>query len=158
MRVLSIDPGYDRVGIAVLEKKANGKNELLYSTCITTSAGHPFELRLKHIGTELGTIITSHEPTVCATETLYFHSNQKTALLVAEARGVIRYSAALYNLPIFEYTPLQIKQAVTGNGRADKKQVMDMVKLLLPIKKEIRFDDEFDAIAIGITCLASERA
>lgn len=157
MRVLAIDPGYARVGVAIVTREEGGKEKLVFSTCIETPHTEAFEKRLAYIGEEIEHIIKQYTPDSCALERLYFHSNQKTALLVAEACGVIRYTAARHKLPIFEYTPLQIKNAVTGDGRGDKKQIMRMVRQLISIEKTIKYDDEFDAIAIGLTCLASER-
>lgn len=157
MKVLAIDPGYERVGVAIVSREKHGRDELIFSTCIETSRTEPFEKRLRSIGDELERIIKEYSPDSCALERLYFHSNQKTALLVAEACGVARYTAARHELPVYEYTPLQIKNAVSGDGRGDKKQIMYMVRQLISIKKPIKRDDEFDAIAIGLTCLASER-
>ena len=155
--MLAIDPGYERVGVAIVARENHGRDKLVFSTCIETSRNEPFEKRLRSIGDELEHIIKKYSPDSCALERLYFHSNQKTALLVAEACGVARYTAARHELPIYEYTPLQIKNAVTGDGRGDKKQVIHMVRQLISIEKPIKYDDEFDAIAIGLTCLASER-
>ena len=157
MKVLAIDPGYERVGIAILEKDADKKDQLIYSDCFKTSSKIPFHERLLLIGNELERIIERHTPTACAIEKLYFNTNQKTGLLVSEARGMMIYVAVKNGLSIFEYTPLQIKSAVTGYGRGDKKQVITMVHQLIEISKEIQYDDEYDAIAIGLTCLASEK-
>lgn len=157
MRVLSVDPGYERLGIAIVEQKKGGKEELIYSNCFRTSKDILFEERLLKIGESVEEVIQKYSPDVFASESLFFTKNQKTALLVAGARGVLLYVATKNNLPIFEYTPLQIKIAVTGYGRSDKLQVTDMVKRLIDIKKEIKLDDEYDAIAVGLTCLASEK-
>jgi len=157
MRVLAVDPGYDRLGVAVVAHGPNRRDELLFSDCVKTSRDQPLELRLVTIGSQLETLLTQYAPDACALERLYFHSNKKTALSVAEAMGVVRYIAAKHKLSTYEYTPLQVKTAVTGDGRADKRQVMHMVGQLVPIKKPIRYDDEFDAIAVGLTCLAHER-
>lgn len=158
MRVLSIDPGYDRIGFAVLEKTARGAKEtLLHSECVVTSRRDPFEIRLKEAGNAMEKLVQTFSPNACAIEKLYFVSNKKTAMGVAEARGVFLFLAARHNLPLFEYTPLQIKSAVTGNGHSDKKQVTAMVHRLISIEKHIQYDDEYDAIAIGITCLASQK-
>lgn len=154
MRVLAIDPGFERVGIAVLEKK-DRKEILLYSSCFKTSSKLPFEERLLLIGKELGRIVGLYKPEALAIETLFFNSNQKTAMRVAEARGVIIYTAVSRGLTLHEYTPLQVKIAVTGYGKADKKQVSFMAQKLLGIAGDAKHDDETDAIALGITCLAS---
>lgn len=157
MRVFAIDPGYERVGIAVLEKNSQNKEILLYSDCFKTDPKLFFSERLCLIGKELERVIKKYTPTALAIEKLFFNTNQKTGLLVSEARGVMLYVAERNKLSIYEYTPLQIKIAVTGNGRGDKQQVIAMVKQLILIEKDIKYDDEFDAIAIGLTCIASER-
>lgn len=155
MRVLAIDPGFERVGIAVLEKK-DGKEVLLYSDCFKTSSKLPFENRLLLIGEELARIIETYKPGAAAVETLFFNSNQKTAMRVAEARGVIIHTSVSRGLALCEYTPLQIKIAVTGYGKADKEQVSFMTQKLLGMAGAAKHDDETDAIALGITCLASQ--
>src|SRR3989344_4615624 len=162
MRILAIDPGFGRMGVAVLESLAGEKVPLVrYSTCITTNPKGALKDRLFSIGSELERIITAHSPQTLAIEKLFFAANQKTALSVAEARGVALYESARRGLSVFEYTPLQIKTAVTGYGGAPKQQVADMVMKLVrfaPQKGKTRArkigDDEFDAIATGITHLA----
>jgi crossover junction endodeoxyribonuclease RuvC len=156
MKILSIDPGFERVGIAVIEKIPKEKDSLVYSNCFKTSAKLPFADRLTLIGNELETIIKKYKPEFLAIEKLYFTTNQKTAMGVAEARGVIIYTANRNGLKIFEYTPPQIKVAVTGYGKADKNMVISMVPKLIEMKKQTQSDDELDAIAIGLTCLACE--
>ena len=157
MRILAIDPGYERVGIAIIEKNPGERKEtLLYSDCFKTSAKLAFVTRLTHIGQELERLIDEYQPQALAIETLFFSNNQKTAMRVSEARGVMIYTMASRSLPVHEYTPLQIKIAVTGHGKSDKKQVIAMTPRLIDIKKEIAHDDEYDAIAIGLTCIASE--
>jgi crossover junction endodeoxyribonuclease RuvC len=156
-RILAIDPGYERLGIAILEKNLGDKKEtLLYSDCFKTSAKLAFVTRLAHIGKELERLIDEFQPRALSIETLFFSNNQKTAMRVSEARGVIIYTMSSRGLPVHEYTPLQIKIAVTGHGKSDKEQVIAMVPRLIDIKKEIAHDDEYDAIAIGLTCMASE--
>lgn len=145
-RVLAIDPGFERLGIAILEK-----NKLIYSDCFKTSPKETFYRRLEKIGAEIERVITEYSPTACAIETLFFKNNQKTAMHVAEARGVVAYEAAKKGLLIHEYTPLEIKIAITSHGRSDKEQIMFMVPKLIKIDKKIEHDDEFDAIAVGIT-------
>ena len=157
MRVLAIDPGYERLGIAVLEKNASGKEILLFSECFQTPKTSPFVERLHMVGIEIRKIIKEYSPQGVAIESLFFTNNQKTAMHVAEVRGVIMYEAMGHKLKFAEYTPGQIKNAVTGDGRADKKQIFSMVPKLVKIDKKIAFDDEYDAIAIGITFLASLR-
>jgi len=155
-RVLAVDPGYERVGVAVLEK-SDGKEVLLYSDCFKTSAKDEFPKRLAKIGFEIKRLIKKFSPNTLAIETLLFNSNQKTAMKVSEARGAMICIAKMADLEIHEYTPLQIKNAITGYGRADKSQVEMMTRQLIEIKKENIIDDEMDAIAIGLTALASVR-
>jgi crossover junction endodeoxyribonuclease RuvC len=154
MRVLALDPGYERLGIAVLEKKVGEKDLLIFSECFQTPKTSPFVDRLHAVGVELNKIIEKYSPNGIAIESLFFTNNQKTAMHVAEVRGVIMYETINHKLEFAEYTPAQIKIAVTGDGRADKKQIFSMVTRLVKIDKEIKFDDEYDAIAIGITFLA----
>jgi len=156
MKILAIDPGFERVGIAVLEKKPKQKDIVVYSACFKTSAKIPFHERLTAIGTEIEKIIKKHKPIALAIEKLYFTTNQKTVMGVAEARGVIIYSASRNGLHIFEYTPPQIKVAVTGYGKASKDMVMSMIPKLITMGTLSNSDDELDAIAIGITCFACE--
>jgi len=151
-RVIAIDPGYERCGVAVLEKQ-QGKDVVLYSECIRTSVTLPFSERLLGVGEGISRIIDAWKPDALALETLYFSKNQKTAIAVAESRGVATYAAACAGLPLFEYSPGAIKVAVTGVGNADKKQVMVMVPKLVHLIKTDLIDDEYDAIAIGITHL-----
>lgn len=155
MRVLALDPGYERLGIAVLEKEIGGKEQLIFSECFQTPKTSLFTNRLHAVGVELCKIIKEYSPEAVAIESLFFTNNQKTAMHVAEVRGVIMYEAMNHKLQFAEYTPGQIKIAVTGDGRADKKQIFSMVSRLVKIDKEIKFDDEYDAIAIGITFLAA---
>ena len=156
MKIIAIDPGYERLGIAIVEKQ-NGKETALFSTCATTDKNLPHSERLAAIGEAVQDAIRKWKPGALAIETLFLFSNQKTAMKVAEARGVILYEAASAGLPVFEYTPLQIKIAVTGYGRSDKRQVTEMVHKLLLLPPKKRLDDEYDALAIGLTCLATLR-
>jgi crossover junction endodeoxyribonuclease RuvC len=157
MRILAIDPGFERVGIAIIEKTNLKKDLLIFSECFKTSAKIPFCERLKNIGLELENIIKKYKPVALAIEKLYFTTNQKTVMGVSEARGVMVYTASKNSLDVFEYTPPQIKIAVTGYGKASKDMVMSMVPKLIDINKDIKSDDELDAIAIGLTCLACEK-
>ena len=159
MKILSIDPGYERVGISILEKISNGSGgeKLIYSDCFKTSAELPFLERLQLVGDEVERVIKKHKPSVFAIEKLFFNTNQKTATMVSEVRGALIYIALKNKIKVYEYTPLQIKVAVCGDGHGDKKQVVAMVKNLIKIEKEIKYDDEYDAIAVGLTCFASER-
>lgn len=157
MKILSIDPGFERVGIAVIEKTNLKKDKLVYSECFKTSAKIPFHERLTLIGNKVEEVIKKYKPKVLAIEKLYFTTNQKTVMGVSEARGVIIYSASRNGLNIFEYTPPQIKVAVTGYGKASKEMVMSMVPKLIEVDSGVNSDDELDAIAIGLTCLACEK-
>ncbi len=157
MKILAIDPGFERIGIAIIERKLKEKDTLIYSACFKTSAKIPFHKRLTAIGIEIERVVKKYKPQALAIEKLYFTTNQKTVMGVAEARGVIIYSASRNDMDIFEYTPPQIKVAVTGYGRASKDMVMRMVPKLIKMDITINSDDELDAIAIGLTCLACER-
>jgi crossover junction endodeoxyribonuclease RuvC len=157
MKILAIDPGFERVGIAIIEKTNLNKDKLVFSVCFKTSAKIPFHERLRNIGLEVESVIKKYKPEALAIEKLYFTTNQKTVMGVAEARGAIIYVASKNGLSIFEYTPPQIKVAVAGYGKASKDMIMSMVPKLIDIKNEINSDDELDAIAIGLTCLACEK-
>lgn len=152
--ILGIDPGYEKVGIAVIEKGATKKESVLFSGCIRTDKDLPHNERLLSIAHNFSEIIKTFKPHHLGIETLFFNANQKTAMPVAEARGVILYKATENNLTIHEFSPPQIKLAVTGDGRADKKQIKNMVERLLKIEKRRREDDEFDALAIALTVSA----
>lgn len=154
MRILAIDPGYERLGIAILEKEECQKELVLFSDCFQTSPKDTHSERLLKIGEYLETVIEKYSPKLLAIETLFFNTNQKTATKVSEARGLMLYCASRKGLMVFEYSPPQIKVAVTGYGRSDKKAVTMMVKNLIVIEKEIKFDDEYDAIAVGLTHFA----
>jgi crossover junction endodeoxyribonuclease RuvC len=153
MRIIAIDPGYERLGIAILEKET-GKEKLIFSECFTTSIKEKHENRLKLIGAEIERVIKKYQPEAMGIETLFFKTNAKTAMKVSEARGIMLYEAAKNNLNILEFTPLQIKVAVTGYGKSDKDQVTEMVKRLIKIENPIKYDDEYDAIAVGLTFFA----
>jgi crossover junction endodeoxyribonuclease RuvC len=153
MRVLAIDPGYDRLGIAVLEKQ-NGKEKVLYSNCFETGRDEELSDRFLFLGKEIERLIAEFNPTALGIETLFFNKNQKTAIGVAQARGIIMYLAKVSGCTVYEFGPQEIKVAVTGYGKSDKKAVIDMVKRLIPDIKTDALDDEYDAIAVGITCLA----
>lgn len=153
MRVLAIDPGYDRLGVAVIEFQ-NGREVLLLSTCIETDRTQSLPKRLADLGTQLTTIITDQLPDTLAIETLFFNQNQKTGIAVAQARGVVIYLAQAAGCSVYEFGPQEIKVAVTGYGKSDKQAVTSMIKRLIPSVPSQAHDDEYDAIAIGITCLA----
>jgi len=155
MRILGIDPGYERLGIAVIEKEKGGKEEVLYSDCFKTSATLPHPERLLLIGTEVERVISEFHPEALAIETLFFNTNQKTAMHVSEARGTILYAARKNGLVVYEYTPAAIKMAVTGYGKSGKEEMIKMVRLLVRVRSDIKHDDEYDAIAAGLACFAS---
>ncbi len=156
MVVLGIDPGYERLGIAIVEKKPEDKvGLLLYSSCFKTSSTLPFEDRLQLLGEEVERVIEQFQPNILSIEKLFFNSNQKTATNVAEARGVIIYEAKRALLEVFQFTPLQVKTSLSGYGRASKDQLTKMVNLLIKIDKKISYDDEYDAIALCLTYLAN---
>lgn len=158
MKIISIDPGYERLGIAVIEKSLKQKEVLVFSECFKTSAKLPHHERLTLIGNRIKEVIHIYKPEQMATEKLFFSGNQKTALLVSEARGVILYVGSSLSLDIYEYTPISIKIAITGYGRSEKRQIIEMVKKLIVVPKEKSSDDEFDAIAIGLTHFATNRS
>lgn len=155
--ILAIDPGYERLGIAVI-KKQGSKETLLFSECFHTPKEKTHGERLAMLALEVEKVIAEFAPDDLAIETLFFNDNTKTAIKVAEARGVVIAVAAKAGLTVYEYGPLQIKIAVTGYGRSAKDAVITMVKRLIaiPEKKKI-VDDEFDAIAVGLTHGASKR-
>ncbi len=149
MRILGIDPGYAIVGYSVIDYIGN-KFNLITSGAVLTDAGVSFPLRLEKIYRDLEEIIKTYKPDAMSVEELFFNNNAKTAIDVAQARGVILVVGRLNNLPTYEYTPLQIKQAVAGYGRADKIQVQRMVKMILKVEKLPKLDDITDSMAIAI--------
>lgn len=157
MIILAIDPGFERLGIAVIEKTAGQKETLLHSECFKTSPKLPHYERLAFIQTKFLEIIHTYKPECLAIETLLFSNNTTTAMPVAEVRGVLLANASLEGLHIYEYNPNTIKVAVTGHGRADKSQVAHMVTRLIDTKDKKMIDDELDAIAIGLTFFAIEK-
>lgn len=148
--ILGIDPGYGRLGLAVIEK-GKDKETVLFSNCIETDRSENIYDRFKIIGQEISSIIKKYNPNELAMESLFVAKNQKTAMRVAEVRGIIIYEAVKNNIPIFEYTPLQIKSAITGDGTSDKTRIIKMIHLLVKIPKKISLDDEYDAIAVALT-------
>ncbi len=149
MIILGIDPGYAIVGVGVIEYKAN-KFKVIDYGAITTSKDDDFNDRLLQIHSRLTKIIAAYKPQAMAIEKLYFNTNATTAIGVAEARGVCILAAKQANMNIAEYTPLQVKQAVTGYGKADKKQVQEMTKMLLNLESVPKPDDTADALAMAI--------
>lgn len=150
MRILGIDPGFGRIGIAVIDV-IDHKETYVYSECFETSPKESFHQRLKMIGEKIHTVSTQWKPDAASIETLFFKNNQKTVMQVAEARGVIVYELLKNNIPVFEYSPLQLKMALTGFGKAEKSQVAFMTEKLLHLEKSTRIDDELDALALALT-------
>lgn len=154
LRVLAIDPGFDRLGIAVVEGDPS-RPTYVWSECVEPPKG-PRAERLAHVFLETTKTIRAYAPHVLALETLFFSTNKKTALGVAEARGAVLSAAGRAGLSVVEYAPQHVKLAVTGYGNADKRAIALMVPKLLSLpKKARRRDDEFDALALGIAALAS---
>ena len=152
MRILAIDPGYDRLGIAVIEGDPS-RPALLMSACVEPKKGAR-EDRLAEVSDAITKTIQEYAPNALAIETLFFSINKKTAIGVAEARGAILAAAGLASLPVIECSPQQVKIASTGHGGATKAAVAAMIPRLVSLPKKKRRDDELDAIAIGITALA----
>lgn len=154
-RVLGIDPGYGRLGLALIEKK-NGKETLIYSTCLESAKTMPFPLRLAYLGEEVEKLIEQEKPNAISLEKLFLVKNQKTGGQVAEVRGMLLYLVAQAGLgeSLFEFTPREIKTAVVGYGGASKEQVAQMVGRLITLPPKKMLDDEIDAIAVALTALA----
>lgn len=150
MRILGIDPGTGILGFGVIEADAKGKAKLLDGGVIRTPVKHPDAERLLIIYNELKQVIEEFKPTVMVVEKLFFAQNVTTAMTVAQARGVVLLLGMINKLEVFEYTPLQIKQALTGYGRADKKQMQEMVRVILGLKTVPQPDDCADALAAAI--------
>lgn len=149
MRILGVDPGFAITGYSIIDYIGN-KFKLVDSGAVTTPAKMSFPLRLSKIYTDLGEIIDKYKPEAVAVEELFFNNNVKTAINVAQARGIILVVGCQKQIPTFEYTPLQVKQAVVGYGRADKIQVQKMVKTILKVDKLPKLDDITDSMAIAI--------
>lgn len=149
MRILGIDPGYAIVGFGVVDYAGANFAPIEYGA-ILTEAHTPFTERLCNIDTDMQEILRRYEPDCMAIERLYFTTNQKTAIDVAQARGILVLAAAQKGIPVYEYTPLQVKQAVVGYGKAEKRQVMDMTRRILRLEQIPKPDDAADALAIAI--------
>ncbi|MBE6781478.1 MAG: crossover junction endodeoxyribonuclease RuvC [Ruminococcaceae bacterium] len=149
MVILGVDPGYAIVGFGVVSYNANRFSVIEYGA-VTTDAGVRFTSRLEKIYDEFCEIISRTKPDALSIEKLFFNTNTTTAIDVAQARGVILLAATRHNIPVFEYTPLQVKSSVTGYGRAEKKQVMDMIKNILRLEKIPKPDDTADALALAV--------
>lgn len=155
MRVLAIDPGYDRLGLAVVEGDPS-RPTLITSTCLVPDQEERSS-RLAEIAATVAEAITTHQPDILGIETLFFGINKKTALGVAEARGAVLATAGLAKLPVIECSPQEVKLSVTGHGAADKKAIAHLLPRLIALPEKKRLDDELDAIAIGITALTMSR-
>ena len=156
MRILGIDPGFAITGYSIIDYQGN-KFKLIDSGAVLTKAGESFPLRLTKIYDEITEIINTYKPDAISVEELFFNNNVKTAINVAQARGVILTVGCKNNIPTYEYTPLQIKQAVAGYGRADKIQVQKMVKTILNVDKLPKLDDTTDSMAAAICHAHSAR-
>lgn len=156
MIILGIDPGYAITGYGVIEYTGN-HFKLITSGAVETKAGVPLPQRLAKIYDDVSMLIDEYKPDAISIEELFYHSNAKTVIGVAQGRGNVLTVAAKKNIPIYEYTPLQVKQAVVGYGRADKKQVQMMVKALLKLDNIPKLDDTTDAMAIAICHAHSSR-
>lgn len=154
MIILGIDPGTATTGYGVLES-VNGNLKMIATGCVLTDKGLEMPDRLNLIGDEIRTLIRKFGPEVMAIEELFFFKNKKTVISVGQARGVAVFIGKSEGVDIHEYTPLQVKQAVTGYGRADKKQVQLMVKNILKLKEIPKPDDAADALAVAICCASS---
>ncbi len=148
--ILGIDPGFGRVGYGIVKKDAKGEWRMVVFGCIETSAKKSFVERIAEIHEELEKIIKEYKPTRMAVEELFFFKNVKTAIEVGQARGVILLTGVENHLPIDEFTPLQVKQAITGYGRAEKVQMQKVVKMILGMKEDIKSDDAADALAVAL--------
>lgn len=149
MRILGIDPGYATIGYGIIEYD-NFRFKTIAYGAVTTTPDKVFSDRLCDIYNDISTLINEYKPDSFSIEKLYFNTNTTTAIDVAQARGVILLAARKAGLDIFEYTPLQVKQSITGYGRAEKHQVMEMVKNLLQLKSVPKPDDTADALALAI--------
>ena len=153
MIILGIDPGIATTGFGIIEK-TKGENKVVDFGCIITKPGMPDGERLKILSNELNKLLKKHQPKVMAVENIFFFKNLKTAMPVSQAKGVILLSAAKKKIPVYEFSPLQVKMAVTGYGKAEKKQVQKMVFNLLnleePKDKNKRKDDAADALGIAL--------
>jgi len=151
-RIAGIDPGFDRIGMAIIEGE-RGREKLVYSCSIITPRKEKHEKRLVFLAREVKKIVKKFKPEMFAVEKLFFNQNITNALKVAEARGVILLIAGEFGLPVYEYSPQEIKATITGYGKAQKKQLMLLISkiIFLPTKRDKMLDDEYDAIAVALT-------
>lgn len=155
-RILGIDPGTSRMGFGIIEIDKISTN-LVDAGVITTSVNQSDSLRLKIIYDDLAEIITANQPTVISVEKLFFAKNVTNAMTVSQARGVVLLLAEMHGLVLYEFTPLQIKQALTGYGRAQKHQIQSMVKVMLGLKNIPKPDDCADALAAALVCAKTQK-
>ena len=156
MRVIGIDPGVAITGYGIIDENGSEYN-YLDSGCVRTPKDLNSASRLKDIHDFIFDLVSNYGPQALAVEKLFFSKNVRTAFQVGEARGVIILVAARCNVELFEYTPLQIKQAVAGYGKAEKKQVQKMVQMLLKLSHNLQVDDEADALAVALCHLQNRR-
>lgn len=156
-RILGIDPGTGILGFGVIDVDARGQATLVDAGVIRTPAHQADSDRLLTIFTELQEIISELKPTHMSVEKLFFAQNVTTAMSVSQARGVVLLCGKQHNMELYEYTPLQIKMAITGYGKADKKQIQEMVRVILNLKEAPKPDDCADALAAALTCAQSVR-
>ncbi|TSC61155.1 MAG: crossover junction endodeoxyribonuclease RuvC [Parcubacteria group bacterium Gr01-1014_107] len=155
IKVIAVDPGYDKLGIAILEKEKGGKERLIFSECFSPKIKLAGEEKLLSVGREIERLIKQFRPGYLALEKVFFNQNQKTVMKVAEVRGVIIYEAKSFGLDVYQYTPLEVKVAATSYGRSSKSEVAGMVRKIIGINdRKARIDDEYDAIAVGLTFFA----
>jgi crossover junction endodeoxyribonuclease RuvC len=154
--VVSVDPGYDRLGVAVV-KREKGKEYLLYSDCFLSSKKDEDATRLFVVGSLFKKLLEEYKPDAVAMEKIFFTTNQMTGILVANMGGVIKFLSKEKGLSVFEYTPTGVKMAIASHGRASKEDVHQMVSKLIVLPAKKRLDDEIDAIAVGLTHLAHAR-
>ncbi len=152
--ILGIDPGFGKTGFGVIEN-SSGEWKLVACGCIETEINDPFVERLVELHLELLKVIKKYKPTRVSVEDLFFARNVTTAIKVGQARGVILLTVAQLKIPVEEYTPLQVKQAITGYGRAEKGQIQRMIQMQFRLKKKITPDDAADAVAVALTCVDS---
>jgi crossover junction endodeoxyribonuclease RuvC len=153
MKILSIDPGYDRIGMAILEKDSS-KEKIVFSECFQTDKKAETDDRIFAACTEIERLLEKYSPEVFAIENLFFSKNQKTAMAVSQARGAFIQTAKKAKLPVIDLTPLQIKTAVAGHGGASKTEVHKMVSMICKLEDRKYIDDEIDAIAVGISAFS----
>ena len=157
MRILGIDPGLAITGWSIIDFDEQGQPSAIDYGTILTKKDFSVSQRLKEIYTDMREILLKYKPDICGIETLLFYNNAKTAIVVGEARGVVLLAIEESNLPIHEFTPLQVKSSISGYGKADKKQVQENVKMICRLEEIPKPDDVADAIAIAIACFDRQR-